>query len=55
MTQTPEAFHKDVVEFLDYFDEFAHTARTRPIPPHRDDMVHLFKIFMDHHKYQEIK
>lgn len=56
MTQTKESFTKDVNIFFDYFNEFeaiAHMRSAQSISNH--EILPLFKIFMNHHKYVVIQ
>ena len=51
MTQTKESFNKDVNDFFDHFNEFEAIAKKRPCNITKSEILPLFKIFMDHHKY----
>lgn len=53
MSQTLESFKKDINEFLNHFEQFEKIAQDRDFDD--DHIFYLFTIFMDHHKYIEIK
>lgn len=55
MTQTPESFDKEVTDFFDHFNKFEYIADKRQNTISQNEILPLFAIFMDHHKYIEVQ
>lgn len=54
MTKTKESFEKDVTDFSDYFNRFELIIYKEKPNINSSYIIQLFKIFMDHHTYEEI-
>ncbi len=55
MIQTKESFTKDVNNFFDHLNAFKTIAHKRStINISNPEILSLFKIFMDHHKYIKV-
>jgi hypothetical protein len=54
MKQTKEAFEKDVIKFFNHFNEFKSIIYKKSYTIDNIELIQLFKIFMDHHEYNEV-